>query len=413
MSNQARPRAGKRKSLFWRLWLRSLVVRRPQAAVAAVSLLAGAAVASMLLNLYGDVQRKMTQEFRAYGANVLIGSKAGDQSNPGSFEGLMDESMLERLRNLHARQSGLVAAPILYLVGRVSPVPADPRLPEFENVVAAGVDFSLLRSVIGTWREKGEIAGKVLGDYQCIAGLHLAQLLHLTPGSMVRLSVAEPGPASSSGQSSTAEFQVAGIVTTGTSADDRIFVSLPALQHLAGLEGKISLIQAVVPGNSVQIERSISEMRSALPGLDVRPIRQIVYSQGKVLETIRWLLISLTALIVLIIALCVAATMTAIVLERRKDIAVMKALGAGNRTVGRLFLAEGASLGLVAGVAGFPVGVLLAAVLTRRLFGVSLSVVWWTLPVVCAATVMVAMAATSFPVDIIRRVQPAAILKGE
>ena len=93
-----------------------------------------------------------------------------------------------------------------------------------------------------------------------------------------------------------------------------------------------------------------------LPGLEVRPIRQIVYSEGKVLGTIRWLLLSLTILILVIIALCVMATMTAIVLERRKDIGVMKALGAADALLMRLFMMEGASLGLVGGALGYGVG---------------------------------------------------------
>src|SRR5271157_265229 len=61
-----------RGSLFFRLWWRSVSVKRPQAVLAVLSLLVGAAVMSMLLNLYGGVRRKMTQEFRAYGSNVVL-----------------------------------------------------------------------------------------------------------------------------------------------------------------------------------------------------------------------------------------------------------------------------------------------------------------------------------------------------
>ena len=188
---------------------------------------------------------------------------------------------------------------------------------------------------------------------------------------------------------------------------------LGELQKLGGIEGKISVIEINIPGQTAEIERGVQQLAAAFPRLDVRPIRQIVYSQGKVLHTIRGLLISLMSLILVIIALCVMATMTAIVLERRKDIAVMKALGASNQDVTRLFLMEGASLGLVAGLAGFAVGGFLAAQVGERLFGVSLSVVWWTLPLVWGATILLAALATFFPVGIMRRIQPATALKGE
>src|SRR5437660_8552601 len=79
-----------RNSLFWRLWLRALTVKRPQAGVAIGSLLVGAATMSLLVNLYSGVRRKMTQEFRAYGANVVLAPGGSGSSSPG----LMDEDVL-------------------------------------------------------------------------------------------------------------------------------------------------------------------------------------------------------------------------------------------------------------------------------------------------------------------------------
>ena len=161
------------------------------------------------------------------------------------------------------------------------------------------------------------------------------------------------------------------------------------------------------------MESAIHRLAGLLPGLEVRPIRQIVYSEGKVLGTIRWLLLSLTILILVIIALCVMATMTAIVLERRKDIGVMKALGAADALLMRLFMMEGASLGLLGGVLGYGVGALLARGLAERLFGVALSFNGWTLPVVCGLSVALAAIAAQAPVRIVRAIQPTEVLKGE
>ena len=408
MKGQARGR----RSLFWRLWFRSLVVRRPQAAVAAVSLLVGAAVASMLLNLYGDVHRKMTQEFRSYGANIILGSRAAASAGPTSLAGLMDERAFDRLISMRSTLKGLAAAPVLYLVTRISCVPADPRLPSFENVVAVGTDFAALRTLAPDWRIQAGEPGSKLESGGCAVGAHLAKRLHLTPGESLKLEVAPQGPATPE-QAKSAVFRVERVVATGASEDDQVFVPLEDLQDLAGAEGKISLIEINIPGETAKIESAAREIAADFPNLEVRPVRQIVYSQGKVLETIRGLLISLMVLILLIIALCVMATMTAIVLERRKDIAVMKALGASNDDITRLFVTEGATLGLAGGLAGFAVGGILASAVAERLFGVGLSLVWWTLPVVCLATALLAVLATFFPVGIMRRIQPATALKGE
>jgi putative ABC transport system permease protein len=403
---------GKRRSLFWRLWVRSLVVRRPQAALAVISLLVGASLASMLLNLYSDVHRKMTQEFRSYGANVVLSSKGAASTGQAAVGGLMEGATFQQVETLRSQVNGLVAAPVLYLVTRISRVPTNPRLPDFENVVAVGSDFAALKALVPGWQVTAGADSGPLAAKSCAVGTHLAHIFRLKPGDTVALS-AGAGSGSADNQATTETFQVARVISTGSSEDDQVFVPLGELQKLGGVGDKISVIQMNLPGQTSEIERGVQQLAAAFPQLEVRPVRQIVYSQGKVLHTIRGLLISLMSLILVIIALCVMATMTAIVLERRKDIAVMKALGASNQDVTRLFLVEGASLGLVAGVVGFAVGGFLAAQVGERLFGVSLSLVWWTLPLVWAATILLATLATFFPVGIMRRIQPATALKGE
>jgi len=179
------------------------------------------------------------------------------------------------------------------------------------------------------------------------------------------------------------------------------------------MTGKISLVQLRLDGGSGEIERSIQELSQALPGVDVRPIRQIVYSEGRVLGGIRWFLLSITALILVIILICLTATMTAMALERRKDVGVMKALGASELQVMRVFLAEGAALGVVGGCVGFFVGSFWAFGLAGHLFGVTLNVIWWTLPLVCALASLLALGAAVFLVRLVRSIQPAAVLKGE
>ena len=403
---------GKRHSLFWRLWFRSLVVRRPQAALAVIALFVGAALASMLLNLYSDVHRKMTQEFRSYGANIIISSRGVTSPGRGSISGLMDEADFAHLESVRAKPPGLTAAPILYLVTEISRVPKEPRIPDFENVVAVGSDFMALRALVPGWRVSAGPDNSLLDTGECAVGSHLAHRFRLKPGDTVKLSFAgESG--SIAGEIPSRTFRVARVISTGSSEDDQIFVPLRNLQQLAGVEGRISVIAVNIPGQTAAIERGVQQLRAAFPELDVRPIRQIVYSQGKVLHTIRGLLVSLMGLILAIIALCVMATMTAIVLERRKDIAVMKALGAGNHDVTRLLVMEGASLGIVAGLAGFVLGGFLAAQVGERLFGVDLNIVWWTLPLVWCGTIALAALATFFPVGIMRRIQPATALKGE
>src|SRR5438874_5266075 len=107
--------------LFWRAWWRSLSVRRPQALVAVLALGVGAAVAAMLLNLYSSVHRKMTEEFRAYGANVIV--SAPPDVNGGAA--MFDQAQLERVNEVSERGKPLSDVPELYVAARLERIPAD------------------------------------------------------------------------------------------------------------------------------------------------------------------------------------------------------------------------------------------------------------------------------------------------
>jgi len=462
--------------MFWRLWWRAISVKRSQAALALGSLAVGAAIASMLLNLYGDVRRKMTEDFRSYGANVVIAPASAGTTGGAEISGMIDESNLQPLTQFFRETPGTSLAPVLYGVVRVSPDPADPRLPEFANVVAAGAEFGALRRLNPGWRESGEVVSSDLPPGDCAVGSNLAARLHVGPGDSIQLhrvlsvaalaterhsisaqfamntfaprnenarSALDCGGSTPPLSSSSASFQggveppqskvpsaqecskqqaaepqvatlrIATVLTTGASEDDQVFLPLAALQSLVGMTGKVTLVEISIPGETRDVESAAHRLSGLLPGLEVRPIRQIVYSEGKVLGTIRWLLLSLTVLILVIIAVCVMATMTAIVLERRKDIGMMKALGAADALLIRLFMTEGASLGLVGGTLGYGVGALLARGLAERLFGVTLSLNAWTLPLVCGLTVALAVLAAQAPVRIVRAIQPTVVLKGE
>ncbi|MGO8789957.1 MAG: ABC transporter permease [Terriglobia bacterium] len=449
-------------------------MKRSQAALALGSLVVGAAITSMLLNLYGDVRRKMTEDFRAYGANVVVAPASAGTGGSVENRAMLGETAVAPIAQFAHEMPGTLFTPILYGVVRVSPDPADPRLPEFANVVAAGANFGALRRLNPGGREAGEVVSIDLPPGDCAVGANLAARLHVRPGDSIQLhrvvSVAEDPvtpcgsaaslcgkappfrqvshnnhlllPTARAGRLSlsaravgvglrssaterpslsaqqTAEPQVlalriATVLTTGASEDDQIFLPLGALQSFLGIPGKVTLVEVSIPGETRDVEGAVHQLAALLPGTEVRPIRQIVYSEGKVLGTIRWLLLSLTIMILVIIALCVMATMTAIVLERRKDIGVMKALGAADALLMRLFVTEGAGLGLVGGVFGYALGAVLARVLGERLFGVALGLNAWTLPVVCSLTVALAVIAAQVPVRLVRAIQPTIVLKGE
>ena len=108
--------------------------------------------------------------------------------------------------------------------------------------------------------------------------------------------------------------------------------------------------------SSQQIGAAIQRLTQALPGADVRPVRQVMEGEARVLGRMRSTLLVAAVLIILTAAVCVLATLTGWISDRRRDFALMKALGASARLLQGFFAAEAAAIGAVGSVLGFAIG---------------------------------------------------------
>lgn len=389
--------------MFWRLLWRLLRGSQGRLAVALIALISGAAIVSALLNLDLDIERKLTQEFRALGANLVISSgrpaqdadtsgTADNQPNLAAPPALMNASdvlgSVERLRTSDV----VAAAPYLYIVAKVGDKP----------LVVAGTWLDQARALAPTWKLDGNWVASRDDETQCLMGRNVARQFGLTPGSGFDLSY----------QGQTIFLRVAGIVDAGGTEDDQTFVNLPVAQKLAGLDGKIELVQLSVNGNAASIGAYQSRLASALPGYDVKPIRQVTEAEGGLLTRIHLLIVSMIVLILVLTGLCVLATMAALAMERREDVGLMKALGGSISSIVSLFLAEVGVLGAFGGSIGCFVGLVLSNWMGQRVFGTTITPRWQILPVTIVLTVVVALAG-ALPLRLLGKIKPAVILRGE
>jgi putative ABC transport system permease protein len=172
-------------------------------------------------------------------------------------------------------------------------------------------------------------------------------------------------------------------------------------------------IEAFAPGSPAQVNATASQIAAALPEADVRPIRQIVEAEGNIFEKTRSTLFAAVLIIALTSIICLLATLTASVLERRRDFALMKALGASQNTALALFAWEAAILGTVGGMIGCGVGLALAKWIGWQTFQASVNLRLFVLPAVIVGAIVVTLAAALSPLGLLRRLQPASVLKGE
>ena len=404
---------GGSRRLGWRILGRSLSLKRPQVLVTLLSLTIGAAVAAMLLNLYGDAQAKMTREFRAFGANLILSSSgmARESGNPGEVQdsldaSLMNEDVLEEICRSGSEARRITAVGILHAVARARNATDRSALGDSgDPVIVVGTDFTLLHQLYPAWRLSPTAA--VGGPSDAVIGEQVAEQLFLERGDDLELEIGVGGA------SAQIRAKIAAIVSSGGPEDGQVFLPLARLQEALEIDGGISLAELRVDGSTQEIEAVAARIPDAFPKLDVRPVREIVYSEGQVLNTVRWLLLTLTMIILAITALCLIATITAIVLERQREIGLMKALGAGDRLLMGFFLAEVGVLASAGSLVGFGLGAILSRFLGVQLFGIPLDLHWPALPWVTLTTVGVALVAAWSPVRVVRRIRPAIVLKGE
>lgn len=383
--------------MFKRLLFHLLRGNRVRLVVALLALVSGGAVVSALLNLDLDINHKLTQEFRSLGANVIISAPQTSSAAPGEPP-LMDESVAQVIEQNIDRQSpvsGAIASPDLYLVARAGSKNG-------QNVVVTGTWLDRVSQMEPWWKITGTESVSRTDVSRCLIGRNVSRSLGLSAGGNIALSY----------QGRSVTLAVAGVTDAGGSEDNQIFVNLPVAQKLAGLDGKIELIQLSIPGSAAQIRSVADKLQAAFPALEVKPIPQITEAEGKLLQRIRFLILSMGLLILVLTALCVLATMAALAMERRRDVGLMKALGGSIQKVVRLFLAEVGVLGTVGGILGYALGMALSVWMGHRVFGTSISPRWEVLPATVILMLCVALAG-ALPLRLLGNVRPAVILRGE
>lgn len=279
--------------------------------------------------------------------------------------------------------------------------------------------------------------GAIAGHYyvptldECVVGINLAKRLSLRAGAQIYFNVPNwrmpqlVQPCS-----------VTGILSAGGAEDDSLLMSLSRVQQFVDKRGeyrKLYVSALTKPEDdfgrrdpntlaAADYERwyctpyisSIAlQIKQVLPGADVRVIRRVADGEGQILTRVRTLLWLVTFAALLAAALAVGASSAASVIERRTEIGLMKALGAGSVTVGLLLAAEQLLLAFLGGGAGYALGIILARFVGQRIFGAAPPFSFLALAVIIALAAIVTLLGSAIPLRRASHYDPAPILRGE
>lgn len=364
-------------SMFLRMLWRAAVLRRGRAASALLAMVVAAAVATAMLNLYVDVQAKLRREFRKYGANVVVLARDG--------QGLPDDT-LTSVRSVLG--SGGIAVPFAYAVARTS---------DGHSVVVAGTDFAQAQKLNGSW---WAVSAWPKASRDALVGAHAAGVVGVS-GKPFDLSF----------QGRSLRLNPAGTLQTGAAEDSRVYVSLADFAEWTHVP--YSTVEISASGSTDEVNAVVRRLAQVFPEADVHPVRQVTEGEANVLGKMRSTLLVASILIILTAALCVLSTLTGWVSDRRRDFALMKALGASGRMLQGFFAAEAAAMGAIGATLGFAIGVGVAIWIGQANFHAPVTPRLSVLPVVLVGGIVIALVAAILPISLLRRVQPATILRGE
>ena len=371
-----------RRRLFLQMLFKAAWVRKDRAFTVLISAAVVAAIGTAALTVYFDLETKLSREFRSFGANVIVTSR----------QGALDETQRVAMTRLLVQNDSSLTnkvqiVPVAYAIATAS---------DGSRVVVGGTEIGAFRELNAWWssREAGNPNSQVL------LGSRAAQILS-PKGNAFNISFGA--------RQATVKPEI--IFNSGSDDDSRVYLDVGQFAALTGLEPNTALLR--VEGRPREIQNAITTLSSSFPDLEVKPVRQITQAQAAVVGRTGSLVLAASAVVVILIMLCMLATLTGSVLERRKDFAVMKALGATNRMVGSLFAAESALLALAGAVAGFIVGSAIAYWIGKANFEAAILPQPVLLLPVLLGSVMMALLAATAPLRLLQHIQPAGILRGE
>lgn len=425
--------------MFVRIILESMARNPRRKLLASAVLILATAVAAATLTVALDEGNRLAHEFSSFGANILVTPRAdtvplqigGLDTRPVTQGAYLPQADLAKLKKIFWRNNIEGFTPFLEVPVTIetSSVPIETTLVGtwYRHSVSVAGEPAFVTGVEKTnpwWQVRG--AWFRDGAKECLVGRTLADRLNLAPGQTVSLHA---------GATET-RLRVTGIVTTGSSEDQALVAPLSLAQQLAGRPGmyRTLLVTALTKPEDAfgrenpkqmtpaEYERwycspypaSIAgQVQSALPGSSAKVVRRVAESEGSVLGRVSALFWLITLGAMAAATLAIAAMAAASVVERRSEVALMKALGAPSGLLAWFFLVEQLAVALVGGALGFGLGTLLARGLGRLVFGVASTPQPILLPVVLMIAAAVVAAGSLVPLRRMVRLDPAPALRGE
>ena len=420
--------------MFVRLVYESFRRQKRRKLLAGIAVTLGVTVTTAMIAVATDIGDKINRELRSYGANLMVTPKddtldveiGGVNLKPPSDGSFLRETDLPKIKGMFWRHNIVGFSPMLPVSVGLAGAGGSRRVELLGTYFSKPLRFGTDDFVTGVrithpwWNVQGGWPDDTSKDV--LLGQHLAERLGSRVGDQITVA----------GQSR----RVVGVLSSGGAEDDQIVAPLSLAQEILGKPGVVRRIYVSAltkpedelarrdpkTMNAEMFDRwycspyvqSIAyQLQETIPLSHADPIRQVAQNEGYVLARITGLMLLVTLAALLAAALAVSAAMATAIFERRGEVGLMKALGAGNSAVAALFFTEAALLALLGGSVGFAGGTLLARQIGQSVFNSQIRVPPVLFPIILGVAVLVTFAGSAASIRKAMRLDPVLVLRGD
>ncbi|HVF92512.1 MAG TPA: FtsX-like permease family protein [Blastocatellia bacterium] len=344
--------------------------RKGKALFLVLGIAIGIGTAVALLSLSGSIKEEIGTQLDQYGANIVV----VPQSNSLSLDygGISISSVsfdVHQLKNEDAEN--ILDIPYRDRLSIIAPKILGAVSADRIEVLLAGVDFESELKLKRWWRVEGKTPagdGEMLAGYEAALALNLIEPVEQTgPGEGAHGGGHEPGgPGGGRFRIARDRVQVAGrehrvsgvIAKTGGPEDRMLFGSLAHVQALLGKPGQLSLVEVSALCKDCPVEEIVAQIGERLPHVKVSAIQQRVRVRTETVERLTRFSAAVSAVVLAIGALMIFTTMTGAVVERTREIGVLRAIGFRRAHIIKGLMIEVAVMSVAGGLLGWMAGML-------------------------------------------------------
>ena len=396
----------------WTIALRFLREGKAQSALILIGIAVGVAVLVFLSALIAGLQSNIIE--RTLGTQAHIKVEPPQERNliapapPGHVQLVLEDQRAQRLRSINNWQQVRDLLDGLPQLSAVSPLISGPafarRGQASMSVALLGVDPVRYRRIVDL--QDAMVAGSFRLDAQdAVIGSQLATDLGLRVGDKLRLDAGQ-------GQGRESVVNVVGIFHLGVRELDAryVYLGMQPTQSLLNLPGAATVLEVKL--HQIFDAQRVAEQIARLTGLKAQSWIATNTQLMNALQSQRLSTQMICIFVALSVALGIASVLAVSVVQRTREIGILRAMGATRRQMLRIFLLQGAVLGLLGSLLGSAASYGLVAVFNtfaQNLFYVPidpwlpvLAAALATLTGVVAAAIPARRAAQLDPVEAIR-----------